>query len=212
MELFYTPPENIRQRSFVIYGAEAFHVLKVMRKKIGDEIFITDGQGWQYQGKILEVAKTKVQGEILNEVFGPREPIIKLTLALGVLKGSRNDFVIEKATEIGAHCFQLFYSKNSVTKKIGPSKIARLERVARAAMKQSLRTVLPKILSPTTFPELISKIKEFDQTFIAYEEASGSVDFKQKVARQFYSLSDLREDLCKTRSGRCKKLAVRLFR
>lgn len=173
MDLFTAEPGKITATGFTIDGDEARHILRVMRKRVGDNIFFTDGQGWQYEGQITQTSHGAVQGEIVGRAFEPREPGIKLTLAFGLLKGSHNDFLVEKCTELGVSAFQPFFSRSSVVARPGPGRASRLTRIARGAMKQSLRTVCPAVSPPIAFADLLGRFKQFDRVWLAYEAATG---------------------------------------
>ncbi len=181
MELYYTPAENIKGKSFVITGSEVFHIHNVMRKKVGDEIFFTDGKGWQYQGKILTSDRSFIKGEIIDSTFEPRESRIKLTLAFGLLKGNHNDLIVEKGTEIGVSALQTFFSQNSIVRTLSASKMLRLQRIVMAAAKQSLRTVIPEIQKPVSITELTSAVKNHDHAFIAYEAEPKRMRLSEKL-------------------------------
>ncbi|MEO0225731.1 MAG: RsmE family RNA methyltransferase [candidate division WOR-3 bacterium] len=176
MELFYTPSSNITQKDFLITNSEARHIIRVLRKKIDDELFFTDGCGWQYRGRITEMRNLVIKGEVLESTFIPREPGVRLTLAFGLLKGARNDFLIEKCTELGVYAFQPFLSRYSVIHKPGPNKILRFSKIAQAAMKQSLRTILPAILPVIPFSTLIDNLKDFNHVLVADPNGPVSLD------------------------------------
>lgn len=181
MDLFAADPRKITASGFTIEGPEAAHILKVMRKKTGDRIFFTDGQGWQYQGLINETTRTSLKGSIIGRVLKPREPALELVLAFGMLKGSRNDFLIEKCTEMGITAFQPFYSRSSVMARARAGRLQRLERIARSAMKQSLRTVCPRINPPIPFEQLVKSFGRFEKIWLAHEMATERLSLSSGV-------------------------------
>jgi 16S rRNA (uracil1498-N3)-methyltransferase len=81
------------------------------------------------------------------------------------------DFLVEKATEIGVSSIIPIVTQRNLVKVGGASreksKIERWRRVAVAAMKQSLRTVLPEIHDVTPFDQLLPQIGNFDLCLIA---------------------------------------------
>ncbi|MEX0779887.1 MAG: RsmE family RNA methyltransferase [Balneolales bacterium] len=141
MNLFYAPPEQVQGRTLTLAGDEARHASKVLRYQVGDAIFITDGVGNQYEGRVEVAGKNDLQVSILHKHFTPKPG--ELILVLGVLKNrQRLEFAIEKAVEIGSTKIILFKSDHSERSKVN---VDRLQTIAGSAMKQSLRSYLPAI-------------------------------------------------------------------
>jgi 16S rRNA (uracil1498-N3)-methyltransferase len=89
-----------------------------------------------------------------------RESPLRITLAVGLTKGDKLDFVVEKATELGVHAIIPFASSHTVP-KLDERKIAarrsRWEKIALSAAKQCGRTAVPEVLPLWTFAELIAR-------------------------------------------------------
>ncbi len=189
---FYTPPENIQKDTLTIEGDEAKHILSVMRYRTGDTIYVVDGKGFRYNVLIEKTSKSSLQGKILSRIRRENEPACNITLAQSVCRQERMDFLIEKATEIGVSSIIPIITQRGLV-KIGESpksraKIERWRRIAIASMKQSLRTVLPKIENIITFENLLPRIKSYDLTLIAsLEKDSKNIqdfeDLKRKVKK-----------------------------
>jgi 16S rRNA (uracil1498-N3)-methyltransferase len=182
-EYFYAPPECVSERQIVITGEEARHIAKVLRHKKGDMLTIVDGQGGEYMCSIAAATEHTVTASIVNKLRKSHEPIARVTLAQAVPKGQRMDFAIEKGTELGLYAIIPLFTKNSVARpgeadrllppmpdEEGPGhKSARWQRIAAAAMKQSLRSVLPQIGQPEEFKDLMQRHKEFELILLADE-------------------------------------------
>jgi 16S rRNA (uracil1498-N3)-methyltransferase len=99
------------------------------------------------------------------------EPHVDLTLAMGVCRPARMDEVVEKGTEIGISSFLFYYSEKSYARfgdeKSTRNKTARLVRVARAAAKQSKRTLIPEIREFILFAELLPLARDYHLALIA---------------------------------------------
>jgi 16S rRNA (uracil1498-N3)-methyltransferase len=174
---FYTSPEKISQETLTIEGEEAKHILSVLRHGSGDIIGVVDGRGTKYEVQIEEVSRDFLQGKILSSTHMENEPDCHLTLAQAICRKERMDFLVEKATEIGASSIIPILTERSLV-KVGfasreKTKIDRWRRLAIAAMKQSLRCVLPEIYSITPFEQLIPSIKDFDLCLIASLDKDG---------------------------------------
>jgi 16S rRNA (uracil1498-N3)-methyltransferase len=183
---FYTSPDKINKENLTIDGEEAKHILSVLRHEIGDEIDVVDGQGTKYRVRIEKVSKGALQAKILSRTRMENEPDCRITLAQAVSRRERMDFLIEKTTEIGvSSIIPIITEKNTV--KINDisrerKKTDRWRKIAIAAMKQSLRTVLPQIHEITKFDQLLSRIKDFDLSLIA------SLDKDSKSLKQCIQL------------------------
>jgi len=176
---FYVNPENVRRDSLKIVGEEAKHIATVLRHQKGETIDVVDGCGTRYKVLIQDLGKDYVEGKVLSKKRRENEPVAHLTLAQAICKGTKMDFLIEKATEIGVSTIIPILTKNTVVKmgktaeedgSASPStksKMERWRRVAIASMKQSLRSILPDIQNPIKFDDLLPKITTFDLSLIA---------------------------------------------
>lgn len=168
---FYTNPDKINKETLTIDGDEARHILSVLRRGAGDEIDVVDGRGTKYRVLIEEVSRDFLQGKILSRTRMENEPDCHVTLAQAICRKERMDFLIEKATEIGVYSIIPIVTQRNLVKVDDASreknKIERWRRLAIAAMKQSLRTVLPEIHEVTPFDQLLPQIGNFDLCLIA---------------------------------------------
>jgi len=173
---FYTPPEKIKNDRVLIEGEEAFHIAKVLKFNKGEIIPVVDGLGNRYKVAISNISKKSVEGDILTCVRKENEPLVNITLAAALSTGTKMDLIIEKCTEIGVNAFIPLLTEKSFIKiekkNKAQSKTNRWRKVAIAAMKQSLRSYLPKIHEITEFDEILQKTHEYDLTIIANLEAN----------------------------------------
>jgi 16S rRNA (uracil1498-N3)-methyltransferase len=168
---FYTDPEKIDRETLAIDGDEAKHILSVLRHGAGDQIHVVDGRGTKYRVMIEEVSRDFLQGKILSRTRMENEPDCQVTLAQAICRKERMDFLVEKATEIGVSSIIPIVTQRNLVKvddaSREKSKIERWRRVAVAAMKQSLRSVLPEIYDVTPFAQLLPRIHDYDLCLIA---------------------------------------------
>lgn len=142
MNIFYTPPSEVYSSSIELTGQEFRHAARVMRYRVGDEIVIVDGAGGRYVGTVAQMTDSSLRAEIKKAEHNPAS-LPKKVLALGVIKKrDRLEFAVEKAVELGVSEIALFRSRHTVKENV---RMDRLESTALAAMKQSLRSWLPKI-------------------------------------------------------------------
>ena len=179
MQLFYNPDIKQGADTFIFDKDESKHIIKVLRKKEGDNIFITNGLGYLFESKITSDSEKKCEVKITKKTF--QEPNSFYThIAVAPTKmNDRMEWFLEKATEIGIHEITPIICDHSERKVF---KIDRAEKIIQAAMKQSLHFYLPKINEPITLSEFVKK--EFDgQKFIAHCEETEKKSFQKEVLK-----------------------------
>lgn len=168
---FYSPPENVQYGVVKIEGEEARHISKVLRQKVGDTLAVVDGCGVRYRVVLEQIKRDYVLGRVVNQVRKENEAVVSLTLACGISTGSKMDLVIEKCTELGVRKFVPVMTQQGAVELDEPAKIkkklSRWNKVALAAMKQSLRCFLPKIEEPVSLTNLALKTVDYDLSLIA---------------------------------------------
>lgn len=202
-EHFYVKPSDISERQLTVSGEEARHIATALRHKRGDRVTFVDGQGGEYECSLEAVSSFSVTARIINRSRKGREPIRQVTLAQAVPKGTRMDLVIEKGTELGVHAFIPLVSATSVVRpehdipvpgEAAEGRQARWQRLAVAAMKQSLRSVLPKIHESTELSKLWDQCDAYDLALMADEsERRTSVD---QVFSELPANKEVRKVLC----------------
>lgn len=161
--LFYQP--DISQGAQFLTPEESKHCLKVLRKKQGDTITLTDGVGSFYEVLISETTIGQCKFTIQRKW---QEPEKKYTIHLAISptkNPDRIEWMIEKCIEIGIDHITFLDCKNTERKSL---KSDRLLKVALSAMKQSFRATLPAINPLTPFQDFINTNFEKTEKFIAF--------------------------------------------
>lgn len=160
MARFFLPRKNIHDKRALIDGQELTHIKTVMRLAPGDRITVFDDSGWEHEAVIRAFTAEQGELEIIRSYQPGRESSLKMTLALGLTKGEKMDFVVEKATELGVQSIVPFTSSYAVPKfdevKIA-KRVERWQKIALAAAKQSGRTQTPEILPLRDYRKLINE-------------------------------------------------------
>lgn len=177
MNLFYlseTPGDK-----FVLNREESKHIVRVLRMNNGDVVHFTDGKGFFYESEISDANPKACLFKLLKKYKGNDKRGFHLQIAIAPTKNiGRFEWFLEKATEIGIDIITPIICEHSERKEI---KIERLERVIVAAMKQSLKSKLPKLHLAIPIRELIER--PFNgRKFIAY--INGSVTLELSKAYQ----------------------------
>ena len=129
MTLFFVNKINVD--NCILSDTESRHCLKVLRKKNGDKVYVTDGLGIIYVSKIVGVQKQLVQlGDL--KIFKKKTKKVKTKIGIGIIKSNtRFNWFLEKATEIGVSEITPLICENSEKKNINitniSNKISKLE-------------------------------------------------------------------------------------
>ena len=177
---------EIKNNNVILSQDDIFHITKVMRGKIGDHIEVVDKDNHQVYLAVIESINPtviKVQEPILNNA--ELDKIVTLFFALA--KSDKIEFVIQKATELGAKKVVLFQGKRSVVKFSNEDfnrKLNRYNAIAKEASEQCHRQYIPEIF----YIDNLKKIEEHlcDENLFAYElEATKSnlIDELDKTAK-----------------------------
>lgn len=159
---------------------EARHVRDVLRLARGDEVFVFDGEGKEFRCAIEESGRGSVKLSVKSEVEAARpESNLELTLMIALLKGEKFDLVVQKATELGARRIIPVVTKLADVRlrdaEDGARRVARWQRIALEACKQSGRARLPQIDAPESFSSLIasSSSSQADEWRLMFAERGG---------------------------------------
>lgn len=157
MQLFYTPDINAASGDFSFDKEESKHIVKVLRKKEGDILHVTNGLGNLFQTEIILASDKKCTVKI-NAVDTQKPSGFYLHLAVAPTKmNDRFEWFLEKATEIGVHEITPIICDHSERKQI---KTERFDKIIQSAMKQSLQYYLPKLNEPIALKEFIRQDHE----------------------------------------------------
>jgi len=160
---------------FIISGEDHHHIWKVMRMKIGDPIICVDPRSRAAICQITEITEEKTVADVVKWKDETTELPVFITIASGLPKGDKLDWVIQKGTELGACRFQPFAAKRSIVKwdqKKAAKKVERWQKIAKEAAEQSHRTFIPEVENPIGFHELLKQSNNYDYKLAAYEEES----------------------------------------
>jgi 16S rRNA (uracil1498-N3)-methyltransferase len=174
MQLFYNPSIDETTQSFSFDKEESKHIIKVLRKKDTDILFVTNGLGLLSKTEITLASDNKCTVKILSfEKAIPSK--FKLHLAVAPTKmNDRYEWFLEKATEIGIHEITPIICDRSERKVVNTE---RFEKILLTAMKQSNVLFLPKLNKAIPFKEFI-KLKNEGLQLIAHCEETDKKSLK----------------------------------
>lgn len=157
MTRVYMPDSPEGATRVEVRGDEAHHLSRVVRARVGESVGLFDGRGREWRAHVVEVTRQSVTLAVDGEVAPVPEPSVRVTLAVGVLKGDQMDTVVRDATVMGVtHIVPLVTDHVVVASRAwrDDGALARWQRVAVAAAKQSQRAVVPSITGVTSVDDL----------------------------------------------------------
>jgi 16S rRNA (uracil1498-N3)-methyltransferase len=166
MQLFYNPDIKSNDTAFTFDKEESKHIIKVLRKREGDKIQISNGSGYLFTSEISFGNEKKCEVKVIKEQFFD-PPAYSLHLAVAPTKlNDRYEWFLEKATEIGVSEITPIICEHSERTSF---KADRFEKILQTAMKQSLQFYLPKLNEPIPYSAFI-KMQADGQRYIAHCE------------------------------------------
>ena len=173
MHKFFTPKELINGDVAKIIGDDVKHIYKVLRISEGEKVTLNNCEGVEYLGRVKSVSKQEVLIEILEKLESNNESNVKIYLFQGLPKSQKMDLIVQKGTELGITEFIPTITHRVDVKLKGEfKKLDRLNRIALEAAKQSKRSIIPKVLEPIEFDEVLEKINSLDLLIVPYENAN----------------------------------------
>ena len=169
-----TAPLQVGKR-IAVEGTAANHITRVLRLRAGETLSVFNGNGTEYAATILEFHKDAVIVEVQSEQAPRRESPLPLTLAQGISRGERMDWILQKATELGGTRIVPVFTERSVVRldaRQAERKLQHWRAIAVAACEQCGRNVLPEIAPPTAILEFLGGGLEPQATRLLLSPAS----------------------------------------
>lgn len=172
MPKFFVPREQISENCAYILGADATHIAKVLRMKVGEDLCLCDAAGNDYDCRITDIKEDQISFDIVEKKTCLAEPSVEVTLFMAIPKGDKMDYVIQKTVELGVHRIVPFSASRCIVKLSGKDvgkKTARWQKIAYEAAKQCGRGIIPQVEEPISFSEVVGRVKSFDLPLFFYE-------------------------------------------
>src|SRR5437867_8553599 len=101
MHRFRAPRDELRTRRVRLRGTELRHLRDALRLRVGARVALFDGEGETFLAEIVSMGRSAAELDVLGSIEPRAESQLSLTLAVAIAKGSKLDWVVEKATELG---------------------------------------------------------------------------------------------------------------
>ena len=173
--------DTIKQgaRQALICGGEHRHLSRVLKITSGQEVFVTDGRGSMYLGRVREIGREQTCVDILARQ--PVEtPARRITLAMGRIRKDRFEMAVDQCTELGVVRFVPFHSRKCHSHPYSSNFMERLSRIAQAAVKQSFQAIIPVIESEREFDALLELVRQADVAVVGEREAPALISLPRE--------------------------------
>lgn len=127
------------------------HLVRVLRLGVGDAVVLFNGDGHDYDARLVAVGKRGAEAEVTGARALANESPLAITLAQGVARGEKMDLVLQKGTELGVAAFAPINTERTEVKldaERAAKRLAHWQGVLVAACEQSGRARVPSLASP----------------------------------------------------------------
>lgn len=177
---FHAPPSafNFETQTVTLTADEARHLRDVLRLKTGDEVYVFDGAGREFRCTVVNSKRDWAELKIDSEVEPAKpESQLQLKLCVALLKGEKFDLVVQKATELGVSAIVPIITRYADIHLRDESdankRVARWQRIALEAAKQSGRALVPNVNEPASFDSVLAGTKDAELCLM-FSERGGS--------------------------------------
>ncbi len=134
----------------------------------GDTIEVIDSAAQHFHASI-QIEGPKVSATLMTMLQRPEHNAPQITIAQGVPKGQKMDFIVEKLTELGVAGIIPLQSERTIVTDVSANKLERWRRLAKTAAQQCGRSEIPSIEEPIAFDRLLTQFKDYDRVLLPWE-------------------------------------------
>lgn len=179
MHLFYQPAIAPADPTGTLTEEDTRHAVKTLRLGTGEPIVVTDGRGNRYVSVITKADAKQCAFRVERVEITPPRPF-QVRIGVAPTKNlDRIEWFVEKAVELGIERISFFFGQHSERRVL---KLERLEKIAVAAMKQSLQAWLPQLDQAVPFAQLLPTIRDAER-FIAHLPDDGEAPHLFRLAQ-----------------------------
>ena len=173
--------EFFLNKKIILEKSSSHHLIKVLRKKEGDELVLFDGKGNSCLGVISTIHRSEVQLDIIDIFEKSLRSGIEINLGQSLIKNDPFNLTIQKATELGVTSFHPLITDRSELKiKMTRNRSLRWNLIARGACEQCGENWLPIIEDPIKLDRWAAN-EESKIKIVLYPNADNKIsDFKYK--------------------------------
>lgn len=169
MHRFYLPPAHCGGEVIQLSESEAHHALRVLRLQVGEPVVVLDGAGYTLNCEVRETNKRTVTLAVRQKTLSPPLPC-QITLLQAIPKAKAMDYIVQKATELGAARIVPILSERVVVQlneREAADKAEKLQPVAIEAIKQCGSPWLTKIEPAVSLKKFLARGEKFELPLVA---------------------------------------------
>ena len=173
MPRFFT--NELDENNIVLTGSDAHHIGFSLRMKPGEPVTVCCN-GTDYNCTINSISGDAVYLDLVEKHPCAAEPSVQVTLFQAVPKLDKLEFIIQKSVELGVSRIVPVLTRRCISRpdnKDFTKKLARLNKIAAEAAKQSGRGMIPEVAPMVSYKEALAMMGELDKNIILYEEEGG---------------------------------------
>lgn len=158
VRLYQNTPLNIGEE-LTLDSYASHHLVKVLRFPQGQTVTLFNGDGFNYSAEVIKAKKDCVV-KLLDKIDNPSESKLNLTLAQGIAKGEKMDFLIQKSIELGVGKIIPILTERCVVRLKGDKlakRQAHWQKIVIGACEQSGRSVVPEVTTPISLDEFLQQ-------------------------------------------------------
>lgn len=171
MTRFFVSPKEMQPEFMVLTGENAQHA-KVLRLRVGEEVLVCDGQGRESLCSISDFSEGQISLVVKHQQQSETEAQVRVSVYMAFPKGDKLEYVIQKATELGAYEVVAFPTARCVSRPDEKSlrkKQERWQKIAQSAAEQSGRGVIPQVVILPSYAEALKRATQADKAILFYE-------------------------------------------
>lgn len=182
MQRYFLKNDQFQGDQVTLMDEDAHHIARVMRMIPGDQIIVCNEKKSCFYLNLTDVESNRVCGTIEEVIEANTELPVQVTIAQGLPKADKFEWVIQKGTECGASHFVPVQMDRCVVKldaKKEMKKIERWNKIAKEAAEQSHRQAVPQVHGVQTFKQFLDFASGYDVCLFAYEETAKQGELSQ---------------------------------
>ena len=183
LKRYYYNGNLSKGQTVVLDGEEFHHMANVMRTRVGEQIELFCGDGYNYIGRVEELSKKFAKIFIEDKKENLCNPNVQIDVFQALAKGEKLSLITQKITELGAHKLVIFESKFCDVKG-NTGKLDKLSSVTISACKQCGRSVPVEIDGVASLESVQKMIKDYDKFLLFYEAEDGNT-LKAEIQKLF---------------------------
>jgi len=155
----FTDQQLLPGNQVTLNASACRYISQVLRLRVGQSLVLFDGSGCDYEAELTASRRGSCTVQIVGEMSREQPPELELHLGIGISRGERMDFAIQKSVELGIDKITPLFTQRSMVQLKADRRDKRLAHwlgVVRSACEQSGRSLLPQLNPPATLSDWLA--------------------------------------------------------